>query len=58
MAAGFVLPAGAPAHPAQVNLADNITRLNLAVDQILPIHGRMVPLVESAPGDRTRAVRR
>lgn len=46
LAPGYVLPAGTPAHPAQVNLADNITRLNLAVDQILPIHGRMVPLVE------------
>jgi glyoxylase-like metal-dependent hydrolase (beta-lactamase superfamily II) len=46
MAPGFVLPAGAPAHPAQINPADNISRLNLAVDQILPIHGRMVPLVE------------
>jgi glyoxylase-like metal-dependent hydrolase (beta-lactamase superfamily II) len=46
MAPGYVLPAGTPAHPAQVNLADNVTRLNLAVDQILPIHGRMVPLAE------------
>jgi glyoxylase-like metal-dependent hydrolase (beta-lactamase superfamily II) len=33
-------------NPAQVNLYDNIERLNLAVDQILPIHGRKVPLAE------------
>jgi glyoxylase-like metal-dependent hydrolase (beta-lactamase superfamily II) len=36
----------AQANPAQVNLYDNIERLNLAVDQILPIHGRKVPLAE------------
>ena len=29
-----------------VNLYDNIERLKLAVDQILPLHGRMVPLAE------------
>ena len=29
-----------------VNLAQNIERLNLAVDQILPLHGRVVPLAE------------
>ena len=28
------------------NLADNITRLNLAVGDIAPLHGRTVPLVE------------
>jgi len=33
-------------NPAQVNLYDNIERLNLAVDQILPMHGRKVPLAE------------
>jgi len=33
-------------NPAQVNLYDNIERLNLAVDQILPIHGRKVPFAE------------
>ena len=33
-------------NPAQVNLYDNIERLNLAVDQILPIHGRKVPLAD------------
>jgi glyoxylase-like metal-dependent hydrolase (beta-lactamase superfamily II) len=33
-------------NPAPVNLYDNIERLNLAVDQILPIHGRKVPLAE------------
>ncbi|MGH8063862.1 MAG: MBL fold metallo-hydrolase, partial [Candidatus Entotheonellia bacterium] len=31
-------------HPAQVNLHDNIERLKLTVDQLLPLHGRIVPL--------------
>jgi glyoxylase-like metal-dependent hydrolase (beta-lactamase superfamily II) len=43
-------PANAPppatVSPYSVNLADNIGRLNLAVDQILPLHGRIVPLAE------------
>jgi glyoxylase-like metal-dependent hydrolase (beta-lactamase superfamily II) len=43
-------PAGAapPArpNPANVALYDNIERLNLAVDLILPLHGRKVPLAE------------
>jgi glyoxylase-like metal-dependent hydrolase (beta-lactamase superfamily II) len=43
-------PAGAapptPVNPFQVNLADTITRLGLAVDRILPLHGRIVPLAE------------
>jgi glyoxylase-like metal-dependent hydrolase (beta-lactamase superfamily II) len=29
-----------------VNLAQNIERLNLAVDRILPLHGRVVPLAD------------
>ena len=33
-------------NPAQVNLYDNIERLKLAVDEILPLHGRKVPLAE------------
>jgi glyoxylase-like metal-dependent hydrolase (beta-lactamase superfamily II) len=43
-------PANAPppaaVNPNSVNLADNIARRNLAVDQILPLHGRIVPLAE------------
>lgn len=43
-------PPNAPPPPAvnpnTVNLADNIARLNLAVDQLLPLHGRIVPLAE------------
>jgi glyoxylase-like metal-dependent hydrolase (beta-lactamase superfamily II) len=43
-------PPNAPPPPAvnpnSVNLADNITRLGLAVDQLLPLHGRIVPLAE------------
>jgi glyoxylase-like metal-dependent hydrolase (beta-lactamase superfamily II) len=44
------LPPNAPAPPAanpfSVNLADNLKRLNFAVDQILPLHGRIVPVAE------------
>ncbi len=39
-------PPPTPASPFQVNLADNITRLGLAVDQLVPLHGRIVPLAE------------
>ncbi|HMC63607.1 MAG TPA: MBL fold metallo-hydrolase [Gemmataceae bacterium] len=33
-------------NPLHVNLYDNLERLKLTVDQILPIHGRKVPLSE------------
>ncbi len=33
-------------NPLHVNLYDNLERLNLTVDQILPLHGRKVPLAE------------
>jgi len=33
-------------NPKHVNLYENIERLKLAVDQILPLHGRKVPLSE------------
>ena len=33
-------------NPASANPYDNIERLNLAVDQILPLHGRKAPLAE------------
>jgi glyoxylase-like metal-dependent hydrolase (beta-lactamase superfamily II) len=39
-------PPPSPPNPVQVNLYDNIERLKLAVDQILPLHGRIVPLAE------------
>jgi glyoxylase-like metal-dependent hydrolase (beta-lactamase superfamily II) len=39
-------PPPAVVNPSTINLAENITRLNLAVDQLLPIHGRIVPLAE------------
>jgi glyoxylase-like metal-dependent hydrolase (beta-lactamase superfamily II) len=39
-------PPPTPANPFSVNLADNITRLGLNVDQLLPLHGRIVPLAE------------
>jgi hypothetical protein len=29
-----------------LNLVQNLARLNLQVDRILPLHGRMVPLAE------------
>ena len=39
-------PPPAVVNPNSVNLADNITRLGLAVDTHLPLHGRMVPMSE------------
>ena len=39
-------PVPAIINPLSVNLADNIARLNLSVDRILPLHGRIVPLAE------------
>ncbi len=39
-------PRATVVNPNSVNLADNITRLGLAVDQLLPLHGRIVPLAE------------
>lgn len=39
-------PPPARANPFSVNLYENIERLKLAIDQVLPIHGRMVPLAE------------
>jgi hypothetical protein len=39
-------PLPAVVNPSTINLAENITRLNLTVDQLLPIHGRIVPLAE------------
>ena len=43
-------PPNAPAPTAvntlTVNLAESITRLGLGVDQLLPLHGRIVPMAE------------
>ncbi len=39
-------PAPAILNPLSVNLADNIARLGLGVDRLLPLHGRIVPLAE------------
>ena len=39
-------PPPTPPYPFTVSLADNITRLNLNVDQLLPLHGHIVPLAE------------
>jgi glyoxylase-like metal-dependent hydrolase (beta-lactamase superfamily II) len=39
-------PLPTPVNPNSVNLADNIARLKLVVDQHLPLHGRMVPMAE------------
>ncbi len=33
-------------NPLSVDLADNIARLGMGVDKLLPLHGRIVPLVE------------
>jgi glyoxylase-like metal-dependent hydrolase (beta-lactamase superfamily II) len=35
-----------PPSPFTVSLYDNITKQSLTVDQLLPLHGRMVPLAE------------
>src|SRR5262249_39487925 len=35
-----------PPNANNVNLADNIARLKLDVDRILPLHGRIVPVAE------------
>jgi glyoxylase-like metal-dependent hydrolase (beta-lactamase superfamily II) len=35
-----------PPSPYTVNLVDNLKRLNLVVDRILPIHGRLVPIAD------------
>ena len=35
-----------PVSPFSINLADNIARQGLVVDQILPLHGRVVPVAE------------
>jgi glyoxylase-like metal-dependent hydrolase (beta-lactamase superfamily II) len=35
-----------PPSPFTVNLVENMTKQNLTVDQILPLHGRMVPVAE------------
>jgi glyoxylase-like metal-dependent hydrolase (beta-lactamase superfamily II) len=39
-------PPPTPPSPFSVNLADNITRLGLNVDRLLPLHGRVVPLAD------------
>jgi glyoxylase-like metal-dependent hydrolase (beta-lactamase superfamily II) len=39
-------PPPAIINPLSVNLADTITRLNLSVERLLPLHGRMVPFAE------------
>jgi glyoxylase-like metal-dependent hydrolase (beta-lactamase superfamily II) len=41
-------PPPAQVNPFSVNLYDNIERLQLSVEQIVPIHGRIVPLAELA----------
>jgi glyoxylase-like metal-dependent hydrolase (beta-lactamase superfamily II) len=35
-----------PPNPFNVNLVENIAKQGIAVDQILPLHGRMVPFLE------------
>ena len=39
-------PTPAIINPLSVQLADTITKLNLSVDRLLPLHGRIVPLAE------------
>ena len=35
-----------PPSPFSVALYENVTKQGLAVDQLLPLHGRIVPLAE------------
>ena len=39
-------PAPSPANANNVNLVENIERLKLDVERILPLHGRVVPVAE------------
>jgi glyoxylase-like metal-dependent hydrolase (beta-lactamase superfamily II) len=39
-------PPAMPPSPFTVNFADNLKRLNLAVDRLLPLHGRLVPIAD------------
>jgi len=39
-------PPPAVANANNVNLVDNIERLKLTVDRILPLHGRVVPVAD------------
>ncbi len=39
-------PAPAQPNPLHINLVDNLARLKLPVDRILPLHGRVVPLTD------------
>jgi glyoxylase-like metal-dependent hydrolase (beta-lactamase superfamily II) len=43
-------PPSTSVNPSWVSLADNVKRLNLTVDQILPLHGRLVPFAELQKG--------
>jgi glyoxylase-like metal-dependent hydrolase (beta-lactamase superfamily II) len=43
-------PAPTSVNPTWVSLADNIKKLNLTVDNILPLHGRMVPIADLHKG--------
>ena len=38
--------APAQPNPLNVNLVDNLARLKLPVDRILPLHGRVVPVAD------------
>jgi glyoxylase-like metal-dependent hydrolase (beta-lactamase superfamily II) len=44
--AAATAPSPSPPNPNNVNLIENIERLKLAVDRILPLHGRVVPAAD------------
>ena len=50
-------PPPAVANANNVNLVDNIERLKLAVDRILPLHGRVVPVAELYAATQRRPAR-
>jgi hypothetical protein len=35
-----------PPSPFTLNFADTLKRLNLVVDRLLPLHGRLVPIAD------------
>jgi hypothetical protein len=39
-------PPAMPPSPFTTNLTENLTKLNLTVDRILPLHGRLVPIAD------------
>ena len=48
-------PVPAQPNPLHTSLVDNLARLKLPVDRILPLHGRVVPLTRTLRRGRTKS---